>query len=121
MKLIVEESESVALQQFLHDHATDVRFSAALSRTELIRAVVRRGPVEIVEDARRLLDAVDTVAMTSRLLDEAAAIRPSDLRTLDAIHLASALTAPALRALITYDSRLAAAATSQGITVVAPR
>jgi 7-keto-8-aminopelargonate synthetase-like enzyme len=39
---------------------------------------------------------------------------------LDAIHLAAALTAPDLRAIVTYDSRLAGAAADAGIAVVSP-
>ena len=46
---------------------------------------------------------------------------PRELRTLDAIHLAAALTAPDLRAMVTYDSRLAEAAATAGIAVVSPR
>jgi len=45
---------------------------------------------------------------------------PPELRAPDAIHLAAALTAPELRALVTYDSRLAEAATAAGLTVVSP-
>jgi predicted nucleic acid-binding protein len=46
---------------------------------------------------------------------------PPELRSLDAIHFAAALTAPDLRALVTYDIRLAHAAGDIGIAVVAPR
>jgi predicted nucleic acid-binding protein len=58
---------------------------------------------EIVEHARRVLARLDLVPATNRLIDAAATAGPSDLRTLDAIHLAAALTAPNLRAIITYD------------------
>ena len=52
--------------------------------------------------------------------DAAAAIRPTELRTLDAIHLAAAMSVPGLRALVTYDRRLADAAADAGVVVVSP-
>lgn len=60
------------------------------------------------------------VPLTSRLLDEAALLPPSGLRSLDAIHLAAANTAPALRAVITHDDRLADAAEALGVPVIQP-
>jgi len=53
--------------------------------------------------------------------DEAATVGPPGLRTLDAIHLAAAQTAPELRALVAYDTRLADTAESLGIAVASPR
>jgi uncharacterized protein len=120
VKLIVAESESASLRTYLERFQADTHFTAALTRTELVRAVARQGSTEIVEHARRVLARLDVVALTSRLLDAAATTGPSDLRTLDSIHLAAALTAPDLRAVITYDSRMAQAAAGAGITVVAP-
>jgi predicted nucleic acid-binding protein len=58
--------------------------------------------------------------LNSRLLDTAATIVPRELRTLDAIHLAAARTAPDLRELVTYDGRLTDAAIAAGIAVAAP-
>jgi predicted nucleic acid-binding protein len=55
------------------------------------------------------------------VLDVAAEIRRPELRTLDAIHLAAAMSVPELRALVTYDNRLAEAATATGLAVVGPR
>jgi predicted nucleic acid-binding protein len=54
------------------------------------------------------------------VLDTAATLPPPELRALDAIHLAAALTAPDLRALVTYDGRLADAAADAGVVVVSP-
>lgn len=120
VKLVVRETESAALHGFLSSTADDVRFTAALSRTELIRAVGRGGSADAIAHAHRVLSRLSTVALTSRLLDEAGTLGPPDLRTLDAIHLAAARTAPGLRALVTYDVRLAAAARAMGITVATP-
>jgi uncharacterized protein len=121
VKLIVTEDETPALRTFLREFANDVRFTAALSRTELLRAVRRSGSFELAAHANRVLGRLDMVTLTNRLLDEAGAIGPPELRTLDAIHLAAARTAPALRGFITYDLRLAAAAEAVGVAVVTPR
>ena len=84
-----------------------------------MRAAARRGAT--VENARKALSKLDFVAITNSLLDDAAALAPPELRTLDAIHLSAALFAPDLRALVTYDRRLADAAEQAGLPVVSPR
>lgn len=119
-KLVIPERETPALQAFLSLHHNDNMFVAALARTELIRSVARRGMHDAVPHARRLLSRIETMPLTSRLLDAAAMLPPPDLRSLDAIHLASAGAAPALRALVTYDIRLANAAQSLGLPVAQP-
>jgi uncharacterized protein len=120
VKLVVAEPESAALRSFLMRTPSDGRFTSALARTELIRAIARRGSVEAVAHARRVLAKLDLVPLNSRLLDTAATIVPRELRTLDAIHLAAARTAPDLRELVTYDGRLTEAAVAAGIAVAAP-
>ena len=72
--------------------------------------------------ARRLLARVDQLNIEGELLDDAATLaRGTLLRTLDALHLASALTlGPDLRTLVTYDERMAAAAQDLGLAVEAP-
>jgi len=120
VKLVVVEAESMALRSYFESFPGDTQFTAAVTRTELVRAVARQGSIEVIENARLALTKLDLVAITNRLLDAAATIRPPELRTLDAIHLAAARTAPELRAMVTYDSRLAEAAASAGLVVVAP-
>jgi predicted nucleic acid-binding protein len=62
-----------------------------------------------------------TVNLTTSLLDAAALLEPPLLRSLDAIHLAAAQRAGAdLRAVITYDTRMADAAGLLSIPVIAP-
>lgn len=119
-KLVVAEAESEALRGYLNTCGTDTKFSAALARTELLRAVAPQGSLAIVDHARRVLTRIDLVALTSTLLDAASALPPARLRTLDAIHLACALTAPALRAVVTYDHGMAQAAEHLGLAVVSP-
>jgi len=120
VKLVVAEPESAALRSFLMRTPSDGRSTSALARAELTRANARRGSPEAVAHARRVLAKLDLVPLNSRLLDTAATIVPRELRTLDAIHLAAARTAPDLRALVTYDGRLTDAAIAAGIAVTAP-
>ena len=118
VKLVVREAESSDLEAFLAQRPA--RVSCALARTEVLRAVRAQGP-EAVLKARQLLQDVDLVRLTSRLLDAAAEVDPPRVRTLDAIHLAAAQTLGAeLDELVTYDGRMARAAEALGFTVVAP-
>jgi uncharacterized protein len=120
VKLVVTERESTALKAYLRTIGADTLFTAALARTELVRAVTGAG-VTAVAQARRILDDLDTVNLTRGLLDTAADLRPARLRTLDAIHLAAAQRAGTeLRVLLTYDSRMAAAAADLGMAVERP-
>jgi predicted nucleic acid-binding protein len=95
-------------------------FSAALARTELIRAVAPNG-AKAIAAGRDLLNRLDTVMLTRQLLDDAGTLLPPRLRSLDAIHLAAAKRAgDALRAVITYDARMLSAAADLGISTVSP-
>ena len=70
--------------------------------------------------AKRVLDRVDLIALDDELLDLAAEIE-GPLRSLDAIHVAAALElGDTLGALVTYDDRMARAATAVGLPVAAP-
>jgi predicted nucleic acid-binding protein len=121
VKLVVAEDESQALKHFLGAHADDSSFSAALARTELIRAVAPNG-AQAIADARDLLNRLDTVVLTRQLLDDAGTLRPLGLRSLDAIHLAAAQRAgDSLRTVITYDARMLLAAADLGISTTSPR
>jgi uncharacterized protein len=118
VKIVLQEAESPALAQYLAGFPGDNRLTAAIARTELLRAVARRG--DAVEHARNVLARLNFVTITTSVLDVAAAIKPPELRTLDAIHLAAAMAVPELRALVTYHTRLADAAADAGVVVVSP-
>ncbi|HPX38516.1 MAG TPA: type II toxin-antitoxin system VapC family toxin [Mycobacterium sp.] len=119
-KLIVPESESQKLRDYLDDKDADMLFTAALTRTELIR-VARRIDAAAVTAARSILSGLTMVHLTAGLLDAAANLDPPLLRSLDAIHLAAAQRAGSdLRAVITYDTRMAEAAESLALPVLAP-
>lgn len=119
VKLIAIEPESRALLRFLG--GTDRSVTSALSRTEVVRAVMRGGQVA-VDRARIVLGTMAEVVLTRTVLDRAAELDPGvRLRPLDAIHLASALRLGAeLDVIVTYDSRMASAATSLGLVAEAP-
>ncbi|CQD24535.1 toxin [Mycobacterium lentiflavum] len=120
VKLVVVEAESVALQNFLAEQRHDTLFSAALARTELIRAVSPNGP-QAIGHARDLLHGLDIITLSRQLLDDAGTLQPLTLRSLDAIHLVAAQRAgDTLRTVITYDARMVAAAAELGIPTAAP-
>jgi predicted nucleic acid-binding protein len=118
VKLVVLEPESRALRAYLRRERE--RVSCGLARTEVLRSVRPLGPAAL-ETARRLLRNVNLIRLDDSLLDAAGMLEPLALRSLDAIHLAAAqLVAPALRAVVTYDRRMAEAAASLGFPVAAP-
>lgn len=121
VKLVQQETESAALRQYLRRHRSDGRVTSALSRVEVVRAV-SGGGARAIGHARRTLARVDEIHLDRPLLDDAAVIAPSTvLRSLDAIHLASArLLGSDLRAVVTYDQRMAAGASWLGLQVEAP-
>jgi predicted nucleic acid-binding protein len=120
VKLVTVEPESAALRSYLSESGGDAEFTAAITRTELVRAASRLRDADIARQARLLLTRLHFVEISSALLDAAAVLPPPDLRALDAIHLAAALTAPDLRAFVSYDRRLADAAAQAGVVVVSP-
>lgn len=81
VKLVVADEESQRLTSFLIERAEDTLFSAALTRTELIRAVAPNG-AQAITDARNLLTTLDTVVLTRQLLDDAGTLAPTSLRSL---------------------------------------
>ena len=82
----------------------------------------RRHGQELVARARAALDELDLIDIDDTVLDLAALLEPASLRSLDAIHLATAhLLGSDLRILVTYDQRLAAGAAALGIAVEAPQ
>lgn len=120
VKLVVAEPETPAFRAWLAEPGRDL-VSCDLARTELMRAVRRAVPDRALR-AREVLDAVTLVQVTSAVFEDAGRLDPSGLRSLDAIHLAAALDlGDDLEGLVTYDDRLADAAVSNGVAVVAPR
>jgi uncharacterized protein len=120
VKLIFEEDESAALAEWIGLRPDIPKISSGLSIVELLRAC-RRVNEDAVGDATLLLGGVDLLPMDRGILDKAASLVPAEIRSLDAIHLASALSLKAdLTFLVAYDSRLCFAALDLGIEVVSP-
>jgi predicted nucleic acid-binding protein len=118
VKLAVREPESAALRRYLARRRPLV--SSALARTEVGRALLPLGP-DAIRRGRDVLARLDLLRINDRLLDAAGLLAPADLRSLDAIHLASAEQFGSdLRAFVTYDERLATAARDRGFRVIRP-
>jgi hypothetical protein len=120
IKLLAEESHSKAFAAFYDAHAEAEWVSSALLRIEVTRAVARAMPA-LLPDARDLLLAFSCIAIDDDIVEGAMNEPDRGLRSLDAIHLATArILAPELDALITYDDRLAGAAIDAGLVALAP-
>jgi len=118
MKLVMPEPESRALREHLRQWR--VRVSATLLCTEALRTAARASPARLPAVKRQLLGLV-LVDLDRDLLFRAGTLSPTDLRSLDAVHVSAALSlGDELGELLTYDSRMAVAARAHGITVASP-
>ena len=117
-KLVVREPESAALVRYLRGRRTIV--ASALARVEVLRASASYG-ASLRERATEVLNRIELIRVSDRVLTLAGGVEPPALRSLDAIHLATAsLLGPMLGKIVTYDGRLAAAARALAFEVVAP-
>ena len=120
VKLLVEETHSKAFAAFYDENADAEWVSSALLRIEVTRAVARALPV-LLGEARDLLTAFSYVAIDDDIVDGATNEPDRALRSLDAIHLATArIFAPELDCLVSYDERLVRAAADAGLRTVSP-
>jgi predicted nucleic acid-binding protein len=118
VKLVVVEPESEALRRYLRQRTT--RVSSALARVEVVRAVRFEGD-DARTRARSVLGRIRLLAIDEPLLEAAADVDQGVLRSLDAIHLASAQAfGISLEALVTYDSRMILAAEEVGLPWSSP-
>jgi predicted nucleic acid-binding protein len=120
LKLLFEEPESAALERWLVDRAGTAVASSELAKVEVVRATRRLHPGALPA-ARTLLAGLDLVPLTGELIEQAGEVVDPLLRTLDSLHLASALSIrAALSAFVAYDHRLAGAAAAAGLEPVEP-
>jgi len=120
VKLIQGEPETPALRRFLTEHPESTLVTSALLAVETRRAILRQAPDQLAR-ADLLLTRIGQVDITRAVLEAASRLPDPSLPSLDAIHLATALQLGGdLGALVTYDSRLAAAAGQQRLPVVTP-
>jgi uncharacterized protein len=118
VKLAVAEKESLALRRYLGRRAP--LLVSALARTEVARALLPFGPAA-VHRGQDVLSRIELIRISDRILVDAGSLLPPDLRSLDAIHLATMRRlGSSLGKLVTYDLRLAAAASLLGISTAAP-
>jgi uncharacterized protein len=118
VKLPLREAERQALMAELV--RWDGYVSSTLMAVESLRACARYG-TSYERAARIWMDGLSLLPIDDAILDVAADLRPWGLRSLDALHVATAVSlGDDLAALITYDDRLALAAEEQGLPVARP-
>jgi predicted nucleic acid-binding protein len=118
VKLVVAEPESRALRAHLRRRKP--LLSSALARTEVVRALLPAGAIAMAR-GREVLRRLDLIRINDRVLDMAGTLEPAQVRSLDAIHLATAqLLGEDLSQIITYDDRMADAARSLGLKTTSP-
>ena len=118
VKLFTSEAESRALDRYLASWPRTI--SSSLLHVEGLRIARKIGPQALVS-ARDWLGGMSLVPMDQAVLEEAASIGPRVLRSLDAIHLATARQLGTdLGVIVTYDRRLAEAAIELGMPVASP-
>lgn len=121
LKRVIAEPESDAVRSLLRraDAAGDLLTASALAWIEVWRALRRAGGVDVDAASQSALAGIAEFPLDDVTLTRARRIGSDELRSLDAIHLASAMAVNA-DSVVTYDVRLAAAAGSVGIAVLAP-
>jgi uncharacterized protein len=118
VKLAVEESQSAALRRYLRRRRPLV--SSALARTEVLRALLFEGERGI-RRGRGVLARLDMIRVSDRILDLAGELLPATVRSLDAIHIATAQRLGRdLGRIVSYDERMIEAAAALGIKTSSP-
>jgi len=120
VKLVHREPESTALRGFIDRHSGGPLLSSLIARVETERALRRVDPAALPH-LPLVLGGINMVLVGESICASAGAYADPSLRSLDAIHLATAsLLGSSLVALVTYDKRLAIAAEAVGLPAVAP-
>lgn len=120
MKLVRLEDETPALSQWLVQRPDQPIVTSELGRVEVLRAARRVGG-QVLTEAHAVLSDLDLIPLDRAVQDLASDIGDQLLRTLDALHLASAvLMSEGLTAFVAYDHRLTNAARSAGLIVATP-
>ncbi len=120
VKLAHAEPESPALRRWLNDRAETGWISSVLTEIESFRALARYAPAA-VSRLPAVLDQVDLIGLDPRIRIMARTVQPVTVRSLDAIHLGTALHSRAgLTSFVTYDRRLLDAAQAAGLPVDSP-
>ena len=124
MKLVRPELHSAELSRWIDGMETRSFVSSVLIEVELMRATRRIDPGRL-DRAVDVLAGIGIVTLSSAVVERAAGYGEPGIRSLDAVHLATAehvaqATDGALRAFLAFDERLLAAARNLGLPTVAP-
>jgi hypothetical protein len=120
VKLVHAEAESAALRDWLDERAETGWISSVLTEIETFRALARYAPAA-VSRLPAVLDQIDLIGLDPPIKILAETVRPATVRSLDAIHLGTALHArQTLTSFVTYDKRLLDAALAAGLPADAP-
>lgn len=123
VKLVRMEAESECLREWVHERPSATLVSSCLAEVEVVRAL-RRYEAPAMAAVSAVMAHVLRLEIDARIREMAASYDLVGLRTLDAIHLATAemLYADryALESFVAYDARLRAAAAARGLTTVSP-
>ena len=125
VKVVIEEAESGALREWMATRPD--RVSSLLTAVEMRRAA-RRAPsdrsrgraADLGRETEVVLSGLQLLSLDEEIARRAAILDPPNLRSLDAIHIATALSLADLGDFVTYDTRLAAAARTAGLQVQSP-
>jgi predicted nucleic acid-binding protein len=119
VKLVIDESESPAVRERVA--AARQLFTNRIAAVEVGRAVQRQSEIDASQQVSAVLKGLSMIELDPSVAESAATLEPRGLRSLDAIHLASALAlGEELEAFVTYDLRLGEAARAAGLAVLAP-
>ena len=120
LKLVFLERETANLRRWLFDRPGVSLTSSELAKVEVLRGC-RRIDVRALPQTRALLEDMHLIPLSGNVIEEASDLEEPLLRSLDALHLASALSiAPDLTAFVAYDRRLVAAAAAAGLETIQP-
>jgi predicted nucleic acid-binding protein len=120
VKLVHAEQESQALRDWLDERAETGWTSSVLVEIEAFRALARYAPEAIIR-LHPVLDQIDMIDISPRVRVLAQTVRPVTVRSLDAIHLGTALDIRrSLTSFVTYDKRLLDAAAAAGLPADSP-
>jgi predicted nucleic acid-binding protein len=118
VKLVIDEADSTATAAAFE--AADRVATSRVGVVETARATARRSGGN-AERLREILASLEIIELDPIIAARAASLMPPEMRTLDAIHLATALELGAeLAAIVTYDGRLAEAARARELPVLSP-
>lgn len=121
LKRVVAEAESSAVRALLTERhlAGDLLTASSLAWLEVWRSLRRAAVAEIDRVTAAAMSGIAEYTLDEAVLQRARRVGTDDLRSLDAIHLASAIAVGA-DAILTYDVRLAGAAAAVGMAALAP-